>query len=133
MPQVSTTLKQNTIEHQCVSLQLDGITVMLNNDEKLLPRKHPGLYIALSSGIYNIHLLARVIQEDDLLRYHGRLTLQAQISWVFPVVPLRMFARATISEKPLVFVMISWQEHSYKHSGEGSTVHISLTAVRTAV
>lgn len=31
-----------------------------------------------------------VIQEDDLLRYYRHLRLQAQISWVFPVIPLHI-------------------------------------------
>lgn len=80
MPQVSTTLKQNTIEYHCVCVPLDGITVVLSNSSCF----QGSAYISIPSGIYNLHLFAGVIQEDDLLRYHRRLRLQAQIFWVFP-------------------------------------------------
>lgn len=92
-----------------------------------------GAYITLSSGMYNLDLFSGMIQEDDLLRYHRRLRLQAQISWVFLAIPLHILGWTTISEELPVSVMISWQEHSWRHAGEDITAHVSLTAVRISV
>lgn len=59
-----------------------------------------GAYIALTSGMHNPHLLTRLIWEDDLLRYHRRLRLKAQISCVFHIVSLHVFSWASPTARP---------------------------------